>query len=284
MKKLIIIVGIFCYINGNSQIIDSSWYTVKYRLVYSPDVNDLERKGDDIMLLSMRPYQSIYYSYLAQLGNRNLEKQSSAANSDNASHVVSVGSKDAGGVAKLFFDKEWEVLNSKFDSRKVNVSEKFSFSDDMVFSYDDSLIIPIWNIKSDTLTLLGQLCQKATTDFKGRVYSAWFAPSIPFSMGPWMLNGLPGLILKAEDEKKEYSFTCMELGTDSSYTKVFEPYPNHRDISKKKMREIKYVYRTDYMSFINGVSGKSVTLTKTDGAPARGKIKPYNPIDLSKED
>ncbi|MBR6438072.1 MAG: GLPGLI family protein [Bacteroidales bacterium] len=56
-----------------------------------------------------------------------------------------------------------------------------------------------WTIEEDsTLTLLGYKCHKATTKFRGREWAVWYAEGIPVSLGPWKLNGLPGIILQAE--------------------------------------------------------------------------------------
>lgn len=63
-----------------------------------------------------------------------------------------------------------------------------------------------WQLSSDTLTISGLKCQKATAHFKGRDYEAWYCPDIPFSSGPWKLTGLPGLIVQASDRKKEVVF------------------------------------------------------------------------------
>lgn len=63
-----------------------------------------------------------------------------------------------------------------------------------------------WKIERDTMSFSGVKCQKATASFKGRNWIAWFAPELPFANGPWKLNGLPGLIIDAHDDKKEVLF------------------------------------------------------------------------------
>jgi GLPGLI family protein len=71
---------------------------------------------------------------------------------------------------------------------------------------EDPLPVIDWKITSDTASFGGLLCQKATTHFKGRDYTAWFCPDLPIHTGPWKLNGLPGVIMEAYDAKKEVVF------------------------------------------------------------------------------
>ena len=62
----------------------------------------------------------------------------------------------------------------------------------------EDISIPDWTIYEDsTLTVLGMECKKATTNFRGRYWEAWYTEEIPISQGPWKLCGLPGMILKA---------------------------------------------------------------------------------------
>ncbi|MEJ5995352.1 GLPGLI family protein [Pedobacter sp. Du54] len=63
-----------------------------------------------------------------------------------------------------------------------------------------------WKISKDTASFSGLACLKATANFEGKNWIAWFAPSVPFPGGPWKLNSLPGLIIEACDEQKEIQF------------------------------------------------------------------------------
>jgi GLPGLI family protein len=54
-------------------------------------------------------------------------------------------------------------------------------------------------------------CQEATTSFRGRDWSVWFTTQIPVSDGPWKFYGLPGLIIEAEDSKKEFAFRLTSI-------------------------------------------------------------------------
>ena len=60
-----------------------------------------------------------------------------------------------------------------------------------------------WKISNKETKKIGKFdCTKATTTFRGRNYTAWFAKTIPVPYGPWKLGGLPGLILEAYDTNK----------------------------------------------------------------------------------
>lgn len=63
-----------------------------------------------------------------------------------------------------------------------------------------------WKILSDKVKIGTYNTQKATTEFGGRQWIAWFTTDLPFQDGPYKFYGLPGLIVKIEDEGKNYSW------------------------------------------------------------------------------
>lgn len=64
-----------------------------------------------------------------------------------------------------------------------------------------------WKILNDKDKMESYTVQKATADFGGRKWTAWFTTEIPFQDGPYKFSGLPGLILKIEDVTKTHIIT-----------------------------------------------------------------------------
>lgn len=63
-----------------------------------------------------------------------------------------------------------------------------------------------WTIDNEKMKIGSYNTQKATTEFGGRKWTAWFAADLPFQDGPYKFHGLPGLIVKIEDDAKDYSW------------------------------------------------------------------------------
>ena len=75
-----------------------------------------------------------------------------------------------------------------------------------------------WEITDEGLTIEGIETIKAVGKYEGRIYNAWFAPSIPVPFGPYKLGGLPGLILSAisNDGKVFWKFKSLKSDIDEN--------------------------------------------------------------------
>ena len=68
-----------------------------------------------------------------------------------------------------------------------------------------------WDITGEEMVISGYKCFKATIEYAGRLYTAWYTPDIPLSEGPWKFCGLPGLILKVTDDDGIYCYEMIGL-------------------------------------------------------------------------
>jgi len=77
----------------------------------------------------------------------------------------------------------------------------------------DSTPFVKWEVQNDTQTISGLLCQKAagTTAVSKTKITAWFAPSIPTSIAPFTLRGLPGLLVEASYDTQPVSVRMLSL-------------------------------------------------------------------------
>ncbi|PKF75292.1 GLPGLI family protein [Chryseobacterium sp. PMSZPI] len=67
-----------------------------------------------------------------------------------------------------------------------------------------------WEITNTVEKQNGYPAQKATTSLGGRTWTAWFTKDISVSDGPYKFSGLPGLIVKLEDDKGDYKFDLVK--------------------------------------------------------------------------
>ena len=138
--------------------------------------------------------------------------------------------------------------------------------------YDDFFDKPKWQLQEGTDTVAGYDCQKATLNFRGRNYTAWFTTEIPISEGPWKLFGLPGLILKVEDSEKLFSFVMIGL----TQPKQIMPY----QVAKSEYLKIS---REDYRKQVLKRGG-GMKINLTNGVMTVGNVSAKStPISMELE-
>lgn len=94
---------------------------------------------------------------------------------------------------------------------------KYRLSISAFFVYPDSVPSLEWNFSDEeTDSIIGYDCRKATVEFAGRSYTAWFTPEIPLPFGPYKFGGLPGLILKLEDAERQYIWEAVGFERDNA--------------------------------------------------------------------
>jgi GLPGLI family protein len=123
---------------------------------------------------------------------------------------------------------------------------------DTLFVIENSKNIK-WKLYDEIKKINNFLCQKASCDFRGRSYIAWFTTDIPVRLGPWKLNGLPGLILEAYDSKNQVQFYAQEISFNSNYTIEEKFFMNKKFISPNESRK-KLLAFLEFMS--NEISEK----------------------------
>lgn len=163
-----------------------------------------------------------------------------------------------------------QVIKGIFQNEKFEIKDN-SFSSENIFAIDLFQDFN-WKInKTETKSILNYKCFKATGNFRGRKYIAWYAPEISINVGPWKFRGLPGAILNITDEDGLYSFQAIKLSLNSSieqlnYSKFSFTFPMSEEsfVEYKKYISIEDQYISDIRSKIDSNRPKgTVVLTRS---------------------
>lgn len=163
-----------------------------------------------------------------------------------------------------------ENIFKLYDLGKIVVHDRFDLTNWLI---EEELERPQWIICDSINNILGYECIMAKTDFRGRCWIVWFAPDIPISDGPWKLWGLPGLILKANDAKKQYEFNALSMRSTGLGNVEYFDYDagNRINISREKALPKKWKYlHTDvhYLIVSSGMYGmNNPSLKKQENIP-----------------
>lgn len=149
----------------------------------------------------------------------------------------------------------------------IHISELFLFNKQLTTSYcmttyggiSSHVKLPQdrikWQISPKTKVINGHKCSMATGIYGGRNYTAWFDPTIVCDAGPWMLRGLPGLVLEAQDELGIIKYTFIDIEKVSEEELFMEFIDITKNLTQNELdRQVK-AYKADpavvYASQVN---------------------------------
>jgi len=217
------------------------------------------------MILQIGKKTTAFYSYKTYLTD--------SLSNDVDIHII-LSDRKKYGRKGLLYD-----IFQNYPLGKITYAENFGRKN---FRYAQPLKLQEWKILSDTNSLLGYKVQKAECNYGGRKWIAWFAPEIPISFGPWKLNGLPGLILSANDEKNYFHFTITGFEYLKNKTPIQLPHFGKRtytDVTKDELLKMEYKMYTNPIGFLNENMGMSMHSVGNKN-PSPNQIKIYTPIEL----
>ena len=129
------------------------------------------------------------------------------------------------------------------------------------YKYRQELPLMTWEETDETATVCGYTCRKATGEYGGRKWQAWYAEEIAVPFGPWKIGGLPGLVMKAADESGNHSFEAISFRQADG---EFAPsrIPNQISIAHDKFIELKNEYDKAPLESIDPSSISGITVFK----------------------
>lgn len=174
----------------------------------------------------------------------------------------------------------WSYIYKDRQSDELTECDYFNMTH---WKYREPLQIPEWTVTDSIKNCIGYDCIKATASFKGRTWTAWFAPEIPVSDGPWKLCGLPGLILKAYDANHDYEFIAKAIYTSGigpvGYMEYI-PENKYRTVSREQF--LKEWRKSQSRNNVSGIKA-AYDIKSSSAKPNRGLLYDREEIVHSSE-
>lgn len=144
------------------------------------------------------------------------------------------------------------------------------------FRYTEDMPELDWELTDSVTNVLGYECQGARCRFRGREWTVFYTEEIPLSDGPWKLYGLPGLIMKASDEKGHYSFECIGIKSkaDRPITVYQVPF---NTVTRDAYYDTKHRYDVNPYGYYEATTGGHITVRDEAGNLC---LDSYDPIEL----
>lgn len=210
MKCLLSLLFVFLWITGAAQEtcsriidratpVDTARYKVTYSLKYKFHTDQRDAYND---------------TRIVQIGKHSVKDYSDIIN-----HFDSLATEQVRRGAESYSNvsgNPWPLeIIRPIRGGKADLEYRLSMS--VFLAYSDSVPSLVWNFSDeDTDPIMGYDCRKATAEFAGRSYTAWFTPEIPLPFGPYKFGRLPGLILKLEDAEQQYIWEAVGFERDNA--------------------------------------------------------------------
>ena len=161
------------------------------------------------------------------------------------------------------------------------------------FQYTADIPATEWTVNDSTKTIEGYRCQQATGTVYGRTWNVWFAEELPMPYGPYLLGGLPGMILEAIDTDSLFHFTLAGIsklndGETIAFTKTEkflkctrEQYIKQRNKFDSMTGDERVRLAEERLTAATGKKQKIITLDK--GGAETNKITTPKRIHIEKE-
>lgn len=285
MRKLLI-TALLTTISGISVMAqkDTAFAFVRYTLTHISDTTQPENPNKENTILYLGKNMSMYANYdrIERMKNTGSPFGIQMMSSNGGPLTPMAPPPPAQIIPYLVSGNYYKDIPSSKMSFMVYTNQK-------LFAVEENTPTVDWTITQDAKEIMGLQCQKATGDFKGRTYEAWFTSQLPYSNGPWKLGGLPGLIVEASDTKKEVVFKMVSFENASGTQVPMEIPESASKTTQKEFNQYKEALERDRQAMIGSTSAGGMTVrgtitastTTLDGKPVKPK-QMNNPIEKVK--
>lgn len=212
---------------GNLQAQDQYSYKATYQLEFQEDSTDENSIKSETGVLYLSEEQSRYSS----------QGKAIKDSLENMTNPVVMRMDEYNQMT----DFKYTIYKGYQDNELILAEKVFQYE----LKYKQDLKQIDWEIQPENKEILGFSVQKATGNFAGRNYIAWFAPELPFSDGPYKFSGLPGLILEISDLKNHYHYSLTAFQELANPVDKLLNLDNYKTVTQQELDQVRDDYNRD---------------------------------------
>lgn len=194
MKTIISLISCFFGLFFSAQS-----YKAVYDFKWKPQKNAAEYLHEDFALVINENKNSEFLSYI--------KFKNDSTKTKTVKDFKKVGQGSMSFSYKYGESKFNEIVTKNYNDKEIQFEKRLH---DKLFVVKYNCKIS-WKIDSAKDKFLGYSVQKASTEFGGRKWIAWFSTEIPIQDGPYKFSGLPGLIVKMNDSENEFVYEMKSI-------------------------------------------------------------------------
>ena len=250
--------------NDNTELsIDRQRYVIQYMMNYIKNP-DKPKPQNELMQLEIGDRCTKFYSHTTMQRDSIVREMAKQGNFDF--------SNLKGGEIR------WKLYKGYPSEGKTTQTEKVGLN---YFKMIEAMTVPEWQLVGDSVTrILDYECRQATARFKGRTWTVWYTEDIPIAEGPWLLGGLPGLVMRAYDEQRHYVFEISGMRQVKSDDPVSFQETDYETISSKEMKKEMQKFCENPIGYMENDPAMAGSFTDDEGNALKSRPMNYNPLDL----
>ena len=254
MKKIFVLIAFTAFFALNAQVTANRFF---YELTYKPK-KDSAKLEKVMTVLDVVKDKSIYRDYTLIAQDSILKIQVEAMQKAGTFKDIS---------KSITMPKFSEKIYKFYPSMKLQYVERVANGfTPMNIGYNEDLKL-VWKIQAGKEKIGAYDTQKATTEYGGRKWTAWFTTAIPLQDGPYKFHGLPGLIVKLEDRTKTHQFELIGVSKftpNPEKTSEFIGKNKEIEINQKQYRKIFLENRNDPSKVMKQAIANGAIIQLTD--------------------
>ena len=279
-ETIIQIGGLDRYDSIPPQKLEDAHLRVWYEFIHEITRGNKGETIKDTMVLVVGDNYSVYYDWTREIKYKQMISQLDNAKKTTKfiTYKSNAGFEEIANNDSQLFEFTLNRDNSEIlkDRKKGMIIttdlDDADIGDEKLYLLEEKIPFPKWQLQDETLEVMGYKCQKATCNFRGRNYTAWFTMDIPVNDGPYKFYGLPGLILMIEDSGKLFCFKAVGLEQLNNTEIISENKEDYIKCTPKQYKSIKKRMRETIFQYYS--QGETLYVTKTT-LPVQ-----YEPIEI----